>query len=88
LAWVASDERRPATDALFALRPSAWIWLRAGGPDPLAEALLASELPSLCLNADLDLDQAWSGFTPTAHIEEAVAPDFETLAAQSATAVI
>ncbi|NCT84635.1 MAG: hypothetical protein GXC94_15915 [Comamonadaceae bacterium] len=88
LAWVASDERRPATDTLFALRPSAWIWLRAGGPDPLAQALLAGDVPALCLDADLDLDQAWAGFTPTARVEEAVAPDFETLAEQTATAVI
>ena len=35
LAWVAADERQPATDTLFALRPIAWIWLRAGGPGPL-----------------------------------------------------
>lgn len=90
LAWVAADDRRPATDALFALRPSAWIWLRAGGPDPLARTLLAQagDLPTLCLDADLDLDQAWAGFTPAARVEEAVAPDFETLAEQSATAVI
>jgi len=88
LAWVASDERRPATDSLFALRPSAWIWLRAGGPDPLAQALLAGDVPALCLDADLDLDQAWTGFTPAARSEDAVAPDFETLAAQTATAVI
>ena len=88
LAWVASDERRPATDTLFALRPSAWIWLRAGGPDPLAEALLAGDAPALCLNADLDLDQAWTGFTPVARVEEAVAPEFETLAQQTAAAVV
>lgn len=90
LAWVASDERRPATDTLFALRPSAWIWLRVGGPDPLSRTLLAQagDVPTLCLDADLDLDQAWSGFTPLARIEEAVAPDFETLAEQTATAVI
>lgn len=88
LVWVASDERRPATDTLFTLRPSAWIWLRAGGPDPLAEVLLAGDLPALCLNADLDLDQAWAGFTPAARVQEAVAPDFETLAQQTATAVV
>jgi ATP-dependent helicase/nuclease subunit B len=90
LAWVASDERRPATDTLFVLRPSAWIWLRAGAPDPLARTLLAQagDVPALCLDADLDLDQAWAGFTPAARVEEAVAPDFETLAGQAATAVI
>lgn len=88
LAWVASDDRRPATDMLFTLRPSAWIWLRAGGPDPLAEALLARDVPALCLDAELDLDLAWTGFTPTARVEEAVAPDFEALAEQTATAVV
>jgi len=88
LAWVAADERRPATDTLFSLRPSAWIWLRAGGPDPLAQALLAGDVPALCLDADLDVDQAWAGFTPAARVEEAVAPDFETLATQAACAVI
>ncbi|RZL37637.1 MAG: hypothetical protein EOP35_08025 [Rubrivivax sp.] len=88
LAWVAADDRRPATDALFALRPSAWIWLRAGGPDPLAQALLAGDTPALCLSADLDLDRAWAGFTPAARVEEAVAPDFETLAEQATTAVV
>lgn len=86
LAWVASDDRRPATDTLFALSPGAWIWLRVGGPDPLAQAILAQAagIPTLCLDADLDLDRV----TPTARVEEAVAPDFETLAAQTATAII
>lgn len=32
----------PDTDRLFALRPSAWIVLQAGGEDTLAQALLAS----------------------------------------------
>lgn len=86
LAWVASDERQPATDTLFALRPSAWIWLRAGAPDRLAQALLAQagDVPTLCLDGDLALDEVM----PVARVEAAVAPDFETLAAQAATAVI
>lgn len=90
LAWVAADDRRPATDTLFSLRPSAWIWLRAGGPDALAQALLAQAdgLPTLSLDADLDLDEAWSGFTPVARVEEAVARDFETSAQQAATAIV
>ncbi|MGQ3001540.1 MAG: hypothetical protein ACT6Q6_04410, partial [Hydrogenophaga sp.] len=88
LAWVASDDRQPPTDTLFALQPSAWIWLRAGGPDPLAQALLAGGSPALCLDAELDLDQAGCGFTPAARVEEAVAADFETLAEQTATAVV
>lgn len=90
LAWVAADDRQPATDTLFALAPSAWIRLRVGGPDALAQALLgrAGAVPTLCLEADLDLDQAWAGFLPTARTEVAVAPDFEALAEQTATAVI
>jgi len=41
------------TDALFALRPAAWIVLRCGGSDPLAEALRArSGAPQLVLDAD------------------------------------
>lgn len=91
LAWVAADERRPATDTLFAFRPSAWIWLRAGGPDPLAQALLgdqAGDVPALCLDADLDLDAAWDRFTPAAQVEEAVVNDFEALAQAAASAVV
>lgn len=85
LAWAESDGRRPATDALFNLRPSAWLVLRAGGPDPLAEALLASGPPALRLDAELDLDAPGS---IVARTELALSPDFEALAAQAATAVI
>lgn len=90
LAWVAADDRQPATDTLFTLRPSAWLWLRAGGPDALAQSLLerAGDVPALVLDADLDLDQAWAGFTPAARVEEAVAPDFEAHAQQAATATL
>ena len=41
LAWAATTVA-PATDRLFALTPSAWIVLQAGGIDDLAEALLAN----------------------------------------------
>ncbi|MCE4536763.1 PD-(D/E)XK nuclease family protein [Pelomonas sp. P7] len=86
LVWAASDERAPATDALFRHRPSAWIVLQAGGPDPLAEALLArSEVPALHLVADLDLDGLAE---PPARVEEALCADFETLAQASAVAVL
>jgi ATP-dependent helicase/nuclease subunit B len=85
LAWVRSDTRSPATDALFALRPSAWIVLRVGGSDPLAEALLAGPGPALCLDAELDLDTL---ALPASGVELALCPDFETLAEQSATAVL
>lgn len=89
LAWVAADERRPATDSLFEQRPSAWIRLRAGGPDPLAQALLEhSPGPALCLNADLALDDFWAATEPAARVELAVCRDFEALAEHSATAVL
>lgn len=86
LAWAEADDRQPATDALFSHRPSAWIALQAGGPDPLAQALLArGDGPSLLLNADLDLDSLTE---PPARVEEALCPDFEALAQASATAVL
>lgn len=63
LEWAASDPRAPATDALFQLRPSAWLHLQCGGPDLLADALLASAeaagVPCLRLSADLPLDDAF-----------------------------
>ncbi|MDR7295210.1 ATP-dependent helicase/nuclease subunit B [Pelomonas aquatica] len=86
LAWAASDDRTPATDALFRHRPSAWIALQAGGPDPLARALLAGgDVPALWLDTDLDLDQLAE---PVARVEEALCADFETLAQASAVAVL
>ena len=86
LEWAAADDRSPATDALFRHRPSAWIALQAGGPDPLAQALLArGDVPTLLLNADVDLDALAE---PTARVEEALCADFETLAQASAVAVL
>ncbi len=55
LAWVMADDRPAPTDTLFTLRPSAWIVLEAGGPDPLAEALMTGDVPALRLVADFDL---------------------------------
>ncbi|MFG6441033.1 PD-(D/E)XK nuclease family protein [Pelomonas margarita] len=85
VAWVEADDRRPATDALFSQRPGAWLVLQVGGPDPLAQALMAQDLPALCLQADVELDAA----EPTGvDLRLATAPDFETLAEQAATAVL
>lgn len=86
LEWAAADDRAPATDNLFRHRPSAWIVLQAGGPDPLAQALLAgSDAPTLLLDADVDLDALAA---PAARVEEALCADFETLAQASAVAVL
>jgi len=85
LAWVEADDRRPATDALFTQRPSAWLVLEVGGPDPLAQALMAQGLPALRLQADVDLDTVPQ---TGADLRLAISADFETLAEQSATAVL
>lgn len=85
LAWAESDDRAPATDALFRHCASAWIALQCGGPDPLARALLESADAALLLNADLDLDRLAE---PVARVEEALCADFETLAQASAAAVL
>lgn len=89
LEWAAADAQVPPTDALFALRPSAWIQLQAGGPDALSLALLqASDRPSLCLIADADLDAVFAAGPPLGRLEQAVCVDFEDLAQRSAAAVL
>ena len=85
LAWAQSDDRAPATDALFAQRPSAWLVLEVGGPDALAQALTAGAVPSLCLQADVDLDSVPA---TGAELQLARCTDFESLAEQAATAVL
>lgn len=64
LEWAASTSTFDA-DALRALQPSAWIALRAGGPDPLTEALLAEATragrPALRLDADPATDALFAG---------------------------
>ncbi len=92
LEWAAADPRAPATDALFDLRPSAWLHLQAGGPDPLAEALLSSAqaagVPCLRLSADLPLEDAFARGLPPAQVAQALCDDFEDLAQCSAASVL
>jgi ATP-dependent helicase/nuclease subunit B len=92
LEWAAADTRSPATDVLFDLRPSAWLQLQCGGPDPLSEALLshaeAAGLPCLRLSADLALDQAFEHSAPLGPLTQALCDDFEDLAQCSAAAVL
>nr|WP_255719735.1 PD-(D/E)XK nuclease family protein [Pelomonas sp. P8] len=85
LAWVQSDERALATDALFTQRPSGWMVLEVGGPDALARALMSGDVPSLCLRADVDLDTVPVTGTD---LQLARCADFEALAEQAATAVL
>ena len=50
-----------STDRLFALRPSAWIAIAAGGVDRLAQALLAhGDAPALVVDTDVTLDQPFA----------------------------
>lgn len=85
LAWVMADDRPAPTDTLFTLRPSAWIVLEAGGPDPLAEALMTGDVPALRLVADFDLAP---GLAPAGSLDLALCDDFEALAEATATAVL
>ncbi|MDM4764841.1 PD-(D/E)XK nuclease family protein [Pelomonas sp. SE-A7] len=89
LAWASSDHRPAATDVLFDWQPSAWLVLEAGGPDPLAQALLARaeqrQVPVLKLRADVELDQV--GHAP-ALLEQALCEDFEDQAQCSSAAVL
>lgn len=55
LEWAARSSPAP-TDRLFAFQPAAWIAVTAGGPDPLAAALLENANgPALLIETDVDL---------------------------------
>ena len=91
LEWAASDSRAPATDALFSLRPSAWVLMRAGGADPLCDGLLAQAaaqgIPCLLLDADRTLEQLAHDPAP-ARLQEACCEDREALAQCTAATVL
>lgn len=56
LEWAA-QAGASSTDRLFETRPSAWIALQAGGPDPLVQSLLTAApdgLPCLVIDADAE----------------------------------
>ncbi len=90
--WAAAAGA-PATDRLFAHHPEAWLVLRLGGPDPLAEALLGhGGIPSLHLLADPPPDDP---FAPAAAASSATpqlfrlrCDDFEAEAQASAATII
>jgi ATP-dependent helicase/nuclease subunit B len=85
--WAA-EAPAPTSDALFTLRPSAWIVLQAGGADALAESLLqAGTAPALVLDADPDAQDPYAavaGCTP----EVLPCEHFESEAQASAAEVI
>jgi ATP-dependent helicase/nuclease subunit B len=83
LEWAASAEA-PATDALFTLRPAAWLLVAAGASDPLAQALIAAAtVPVRIVDADLPADSPPPAL-PTLY----VADDLEQEAQGAATLVL
>ncbi|MCU0967420.1 MAG: PD-(D/E)XK nuclease family protein [Rubrivivax sp.] len=77
--WAAGTPP-PATDVLFGLRPAAWIVVRLGGPDALAEAVAAAAGVPV-LNVDLDPPD------PLASLADAQAPLLRLCAQFEAEAV-
>ena len=88
LEWALAAPQ-PATDALYALRPSAWIALRAGGADRLTDAVLSHGVgPRLLLDTDVPLDTPFGRAGEAARIEVAPCDDFEDEAQHSAAQVL
>ena len=86
--WAASTGPA-ASDRLFEHRPSAWLVLRLGGPEPMAEALLGhAGTPSLLLLADPPDDDPYSEVAADAQVERLLCEDFEAEAQAAAAAVI
>ena len=90
LEWAASAPT-PPTDALFALRPSAWVAVQAGGVDPLVHALfeaMPTALSCRVIDTDAAPDAPFAGATRAARIEVAVCADFEDEAQRTAAEVL
>jgi ATP-dependent helicase/nuclease subunit B len=81
--WAAAAPA-PAADRLFALAPSGWIALQAGGDDPLIECLLAAaRTPALCIDADAEAPMAGP-----ADVSLGICRDFEDEARRTAAQVL
>jgi ATP-dependent helicase/nuclease subunit B len=88
LEWAAAAPE-PASDALYALRPSAWIAVRAGAADRLADALLLHGVgPRLVLDTDVPPEAPFGRAIEAAHIEVELCEDFEDEAQRSAAQVL
>ncbi len=84
--WVAAAPA-PATDALHALRPSAWVVVRAGGVDPGAW-LSRSTAPTLVLDADGDPELPFAAAARLAPPRCLVAADVEEEAHAACMAIV
>jgi ATP-dependent helicase/nuclease subunit B len=88
LAWAA-DAGPAITDRLFDLRPAAWIVVRIGGPEALAEALLGhAATPTLLLSADPPAEDPFAQATVKAQVERLLCDDFEAEAQAAAATVL
>jgi len=88
--WAAASAR-PATDALYALKPSAWIIVQAGGADAYCEQLLAAahpETPCLWLDTDVPVEAPFESIALQANVSVAVCTDFEAEAQRTAAIVL
>jgi ATP-dependent helicase/nuclease subunit B len=90
LEWAASSDHFDLDD-LRALRPSAWVLLRAGGAEPLADALLAEAAdagaPGLLLDADPPSGALFAGSLEAEPPAQAICADAES-EAQAACAQV
>jgi len=89
LEWAAANPAAD-TDALFALSPSAWIVVEAGGPDALVSSLLAhaaARTPCLQLVTDVPLDDPFAQLAQVP-LRVAVCSGFEDEALRSAATVL
>jgi ATP-dependent helicase/nuclease subunit B len=86
-AWAAASG--PAdTAVLHRAAPGAWVALRLGGPDAVAESLLAcARCPALVLDADPDAESPFDGAGDSASVQRFLCQDFED-EAQAAAAVV
>ncbi|HEV7913576.1 MAG TPA: PD-(D/E)XK nuclease family protein [Albitalea sp.] len=90
LEWAAAAAA-PSTDVLFSLRPSAWIVVQAGGPDALAQRLMASSAaPTRCLllDADAPADDPFAAIAAHVDADVAVCADFEDEAQRTTAQVL
>jgi len=88
--WAAASAA-PSSDALFDLRPSAWMALQCGGPDALTLGLLGAasiDVPCLLLDADVPLDQPFDRIAGETEVSVAVCADFEAEAQRTAAQVL
>jgi ATP-dependent helicase/nuclease subunit B len=77
--WVAASAPWPS-DNVFAARPAAWLQVRAGGADPMADALLQAadpDVPRLVLQADPSGPDSLAAAPLGSQLQRAVCDDFE-----------